>query len=971
MTTVGPQRQFLLPIAHHESKLTLSSLKSDQDAQDLHDIFSPPGDVNERGRPRTVSPKRLNEATRTKTNSSLSVLSAQLRKRFSRDSNLSKNSSRTQKTTLSEEEMERRNELKRALYERVRTEIFQDGRESRAGCDPDAELVEMPATVSNIKTSGDVTIDPAQLNNTIQRLDLVALESLGTIERTGLEENHSTNEPIQSRDRVVLEAGSAELERNRIGMQPTRNAETRPVKKISVSNMLDSPIIRKRSTIADLRHRKPSVDNAVRYDSLRNKSKTLSEIPVHPDYIEIALSPDLLPLRLPSTVSSERAVRLSRSWSGADSDHTEHAPINDHFHSREREISEGDWLRRAPTTVYTERLPEGHGGDSRDFTHTSTSPRDSLVKETKLVGINGEDSIGWAPSGSQLGESSHRPTSRRDISKSSSAQLFSATSPLMSTTSIASTSRSNRNEFRRRRQRSSQGKAFFQASLKADRNQNRSTSIDEDPTGSTHWLPVVKNNSSSVYGSQVDSPLPSPHGSFIRSPNLLDRLKNLHTKQKSSPTGTANSSLIDLGKLPASPLDSIGADLGRRGTVATTSSFQSSTDSLRARELAASEHRIVSRSRTDSCPRQSRFKEDLDASVDIPEEAPCLLTLPQVRPESVSMDGSEDRYSSGRRSGYGFAFLPGENAVAAESWERALRATAEQHSLLRGASSAKQSSKSLQSQLAVYEARKRLSVMSTADTNFLTVEPRRKRFMESVERLDPLRSEPSSPNSGQSPGESPIQPAPISDPIHSRPQTSPPRAYADSWTRFPSFSRPARCFSPAGAADNVKARDFALEHPAQHKPPPAEPNKLSNSKSKTKSMYLGHAFKSVGKLYKSHSLNFTRFEHGYRSSVSAGGMLKYPELEIPQPLAPTMPSLKEQRFSTDSGKPGELIQLAEYDRGEVALGKVVLPPRNARVWSRLYEDCVEYPASSEAGTMLGSPELKRVGRGSGMTRSCG
>ena len=959
-----PQQHFLQPTSPYDSKLTLGSIKIDQEAHDLRDIFSPPGDVNERGRPLSVFPTKLMDAsTRTKTNSSLSVLSARLRKRFSKDSNLSKHSSGVNKLNVSEEETERRRELKRALHERVRTEIFQDGRESRAGCDPDAQLIATPATVSSLNQC-DIAISPSQLNKVMRRLDFVGTENVQPPRRDGLRKSQTARAPLRDAFMVNKEGSHIRERQDEIKMRITTNASSTSVdfNKSPVHDTLHEPTVRKRYTVADLRPRKQRSRNAQIHDSSYHERRILEESPIKPTYIEIDLSPDLLPLRLPSiSAASEQAVRLSQSWNTLEQQPADNVAQETHDIPGVHTISEGEWLRGPSLTMYAQCLTSDTGDKPHESYMEIGRFRDPLPEEMKFGRIDGEGTVGPITSGAPREKQSLLPIDRREMSKTSSTRGSSTTSPLISRTSLTSASGKHQSDRLQHRRESSQGKVFFQGSFNTVHREQRSSSIDEGSTGSTQWLPVVRDCGSSVYPSQAGSPVPSPNGSFIRPTSFIDRLKNLRSNQKSSPNGTANSSPIDFGRLSVTTLDCLEAEKRRRGTIATTSSFHSSTDSFRARELAASEVRIISRSKTDSSPRQSRFKEDIDLSVDIPEEPSDLLSVPQNGPPRISMDGSEDWYNSGRR----FAYLPGENAVAADCWERALRQTAEQNALVnRRYSSAKQSSKSFQSQLAVYEARKRLSLMSTADTNFLTVEPRRNRhsYRESVEYLDPLRSEPvSSPDSDQSPAESPHGHSTRADfDLQQSPESSP-KKHADSWTRFPSHSRAARCFTPAGAADNVKSYDFALDHPVI-KPQPKE---ISDSKAKTKSMHFGKAFKSVGNLYKSTSMNLSRFEHGYRSSISAGGILKYPELEIPQPLAPSVGSIKEQRFSLDSAKSLDLGKLGDGAKSEESLGD---GPRNARVWSRMYEECVEWPMSSEAGSVDGSPMVKDR---RGMSRSCG
>ena len=952
-----PRRHFLQPLSPHDSKITLGSIKSDQDAIDLRAIFSPPTDINERGRPLSVSPPRLIDAsTRTKTNSSLSVLSARIQKRFSKDSNLSKKSSRADKHNVSEEDIERRRELKRALYERVRTEIFQDGRESRAEYDPDAELIATPATVSSLNQC-ELAVNPVMGDKVIIPVD----ENLQPTGFSGLRNAQTAREPLRNAFMNDNQDSPTRGGQDEIKVRIVTNASSTSVefKKVPADDVFHESAIRKRYTVPDLRPRKQRSRGVPLQESTHYEYKPLQESPIEPTYIEIQLSPDLLPLRLPSaSTASERDLKLLRPSGTLEQHRVDNVAHESHDVSSVYRISEGEWPRANPSIVDTGGLTSDTGDDPNESHKETGNSCNSVPEETNLGEISSEDT-GDSITTNALG-ALHPivPTSRRDMS--SSTQGSSTTSLLMSRTSLISASGRHRNNHSQRHQGSSQGKAFSQGSFNAVHEEQRPSSIDRSSIYPTHWLPVVRDNGSSVYPSQAGSSLPSPNGSFIRPTSFIDRLKNLRSTQRSSPNETANSSLVDLGRASVTGPDSPEAEQRRRGTVATTSSFQSSTDSFRARELAASELRIVSRPRTDSSARQSRFKEDLGPSVDVPEEHSDHLCVPQSAPLRISVDGTEDFYNSGRR----FSYLPGENMVAADSWERALRQTAEQNALVnRRLSSAKLSSRSFQSQLAVHEAKQRLSLLSNADTNFLTVEPRRNRhsYRESVEQLDPLKSEPVS--SPDSPAESPHGQSTIpAFDLPQRPTTPPPKRYADSWTRFPSHTRPERCFTPAGEADNVKSYDFALDHPVVRPPPQA----LLASKAKTKSMHFGKAFKSVGNLYKSTSTNFSRFEHGYRSSISAGGKLKYPELEIPQPWAPSGgSSTGERRLSMDSTKSLDLGQEVDGCKSEESLGE--RRPRSARVWSKMYEDCVEWPMSSE-GESIGKSPVRKDRRG--MSQSC-
>jgi hypothetical protein len=127
-----------------------------------------------------------------------------------------------------------------------------------------------------------------------------------------------------------------------------------------------------------------------------------------------------------------------------------------------------------------------------------------------------------------------------------------------------------------------------------------------------------------------------------------------------------------------------------------------------------------------------------------------------------------------------------------------------------------------------------------------------------------------------------------------------------AWGRYPSHSRPERTFS-ASHIDRVDSRDFALEAainfamgktngeeeeeigPTQRaSTPPLLPGEKKRKKrvgntrmAKSNSMTFGKNFlKSYTKIFRSQSIEFQKHGHGHRSSVSTGGRLKYPDLEI-------------------------------------------------------------------------------------------
>jgi hypothetical protein len=127
-----------------------------------------------------------------------------------------------------------------------------------------------------------------------------------------------------------------------------------------------------------------------------------------------------------------------------------------------------------------------------------------------------------------------------------------------------------------------------------------------------------------------------------------------------------------------------------------------------------------------------------------------------------------------------------------------------------------------------------------------------------------------------------------------------------AWGRYPSHSRAERTLS-AGRMDLVDSRDFALEaainfatgknsngdeddiDPTQRPPtPPLLPGEKKRKKkvghtrmAKSNSMTFGrNFFKNYAKIFRSQSIEFNRHGHGHRSSISTGGTLRHPELEM-------------------------------------------------------------------------------------------
>lgn len=219
------------------------------------------------------------------------------------------------------------------------------------------------------------------------------------------------------------------------------------------------------------------------------------------------------------------------------------------------------------------------------------------------------------------------------------------------------------------------------------------------------------------------------------------------------------------------------------------------------------------------------------------------------------------------------------------------------------------------------------------------------------------------------------------------------------WGRYPSHTRDERTKS-AGKADRVESRDFALEaavkfasaqnidedmiDPAERIPSmPLMPGEKKRKKkvgsgkmAKGSSMTFGKQFlKNYSKNFRSSSAEFRKHGRNHRSSITTGGVLEFPELEV-------LPELWRQGSSVDGNIDGghqwetsaarrRASDNQHAEKPHTHDSMATLRPRpnssapnlseltsdgmnedkpaenNARVWSMYYDDCVlSYPRAS-------------------------
>lgn len=220
-----------------------------------------------------------------------------------------------------------------------------------------------------------------------------------------------------------------------------------------------------------------------------------------------------------------------------------------------------------------------------------------------------------------------------------------------------------------------------------------------------------------------------------------------------------------------------------------------------------------------------------------------------------------------------------------------------------------------------------------------------------------------------------------------------------AWGRYPSHTRNERT-KPAGKADRVESRDFALEatikfasaqdidediiDPTERIPSmPLMPGEKKRKKkvgsgrmAKSNSTTFGKQFlKNYSKIFKSSSMEFRKHGRNHRSSITTGGVLEFPELEV-------LPEVWRQGASVDgsndrgyhledSNARRRVSDSYHAEKSQTHDSMAMLGPRRnssapnlnesnydganedrhagdkARVWSVYYDDCVpSYPRAS-------------------------
>ena len=878
-------------------------------------------------------------------------VASKVRKRLSRDSSISRRSSKHKlSASKSNEDIERRGELKRALHQRVQSDLIEDLTISDKSYDEDAVPIKTPQT-SWGRHEGSVKISPKDLSK--------ALAKSGSHSSYAERSQRDPSQTYGSRNTAValsrmltqrashLTDESEDHVANRVSDGLKRGDTKKYVfeeedtpKRISGS-CLPSSVTRSNTVV-----RMPPSGNPL--------GKGFTDLSFL-DAMGAPASPGPLPTHSNSISEPEAGEDLRLSFSER---HKAPLPVNlDDAHTTSvsnatqpviydtkiRPASE-QWLHGASRLlspkVHSKQTSHQQSQDNKYSHHCD--PED---EEMIFGGIDGD---GDSPPQSVYYNAKTR--ARSDGDEAGHRYNIYVPKQLVSKLLLPATSLPQLQEPRRDRSYTSEESSKLFSVI--PRRQLSSEMV-------TSRIPMALDNhkpraASSVYSSQPESRLSSRRDSrrdsLVQFNSLSDRVQQY--KDYNSHEGIIS--------VPATRLRPV--DVERLEHQTSDPSFHSSNESLTKRELAAAERRISSVHRANTLPKSSRFKEELDQI-----SAELTLTNPARRRFS-NLDGSNDlrsRSISSPRSLHSLSL----NDEATSVWEKAVR----EHARLSLCPSKSLSRLSVNNEsTSAWEKALREHALEDAALKHTRLGSYSPDFLGDTEigpKNEHISRKPSTRpslyrNQAHLSAEADHGPqlqarlaayklptfhytSKKKRPMINEVKRSSSAYPIESWSRYPSHSRPERSSSPAGIQDQVFARDFADMTPRSSANP--SPNSKLDPKKRKKSMNFGkHMLSQLSRLYKSQSQDLQRRlaneARGHRSSISEGGRLEYPELEILGRVSPPMPS------------PDIATKVAMEERIQSEIKQALQGGKDAKEWSKLYDDCVVPPPPSEMGnSSLRSP----------------
>ncbi|KAI9696973.1 MAG: hypothetical protein M1836_004934 [Candelina mexicana] len=878
-----PNNRVLEPVREKDS------IGQRKDAQAIKAIFRQASSAGE-GQGSDVDLSRPDEIHRRPSTLRLHEVTTKIRKRLSRDSGMSKKSYRKVRSATSEEEIERRRELKRASHRRMQEELLTDRNAEQGGYDSDAESLVTP-TFDDIDARGVKYFNPAGVDKHQKQ--------------GGLSESSCTSdELLLPREGSPVKAGAIlGIKIQGCSPQWAPKASSSPQVAKHLASLSTSP-----PEISTRRSSKHSGSDFALVSRSNTVKRTLPAGSPNKRYSSLPRqrTRGLTPGGIPSTRRVQSAQLLDDGKQLGELNDRLSCGVNDPYTNDALGVS--SFQNAASTDADTEaRVSEDQPG-ATELRSENSPPTPHDTKGSGVAEVPVEQ-----PNYHIRSEPSVHLYDMRISQRLASRSLIPSHSlPHLS---------NDGHNYRHKRGKSSVS-SFSAYSTKAERRRQTSSTGFASAKVPGSWGNVVKDGASSIYPSQ-DNSLPS----------------------------TSSSSLNHLGyilsKNQAKGYESIASELARDYLRFDDSHAATESAALRRRTIGSSDDiRQPFRPETLSVPQASTLNEEAEISAGRPFSL-GIQSLQQLEGDQflgpqanalngVGYDGSaEKRLSSLKldhsdlkvfrtpisRQGSTFSITPTANDEdAAAVWERALRNHAS-HGAIR--SGTKTSIYSNDDNGTDRGSKERTISQESVPTGRAEDPARMNEVLARFKKIDYGSSSP--------------KPRPA------------PRAV--SWSRFPSHTKHERT-SSAGESDKVIPRDFALGTGSYSDAANARIERgqlIERKKKKSRSMTFGRSmFKSWGRLHKSQSADFRRYGAGHRSSITVGGILEYPELEIlPPVLAPSTPSNKHVSSTSDSSQHEKMVKTDLVYLGRANPEPRTETPLGARVWSQLYASCVDLPNDTE------------------------
>ena len=893
---------------------TTSISRGLDDSQAIRQIFESARDEGARGPLRS---------------SSISDITRKVRKRLSRDSGISKPSSKKKlRSSISLEDLERRRELKRALHQRLQKDLLNDRTPSEGGYDADAVPIATP-NVSKGRNGASIRLRPKHFNEIVKHFrSSLSLEKQSCDQELthGYELRVAPALPESPSSKAMYPTNDEDCSSARIFEPTLTSVSPTGADNIENASLLDSRPVDNLQVLEHAERLGPisllERSGAARQISRPNLTSQpclgcIDLIEPSTDLLSLSLQPlSIKPIADPTMQDRLHTFFIPGRTSSVPP-RSVAGPLVEDTHENVA-VQPEQWLKGASGRLSPSNFHDVSINDSSikpGLMHAYGSRCDPASEESDFGGVDGEgDSSCHRAYDTWNTRAGYCHTSERVPS----IHLYDMHIPqrLISKSLHPSVSLSQLETVASRQRAQSSGSSSRQLS-------SSGPSCRQYPLS---WAGPKQGTTSSVYTSNDESPAFSPvssrHNSVYCTTNFQGRI------------GQPNNVVMKKGTTDI-------WNIFRRGRI-DTSSFESSTESFRARELAAAESRIVALPMSLSSPKISRFKEEL-------REFPLVGSLRNRRSmgqsirrrETASLDGSNEWYLSGKRRTFGNNLtITADGEDALNMWERALQDNAKDEE----ASEMLTGLHGLSKEIGRESLRKRSRISRSP-----LVEPRI--LTEAQGNTDTI-SGPATRDSSQG----------------SKDRQS--KRSVDSWSKFPSHSRADRSSSPAGDTDLVFARDFAAESDLD-KRALSKPRRVFSlsGKQKSRSMTFGRSMiKRLSTWYRSPSTD-KMFGAGHRSSISVGGVLEYPELEMLPPRFPLLhsphhsplhlslhPSHHSHSHShvplpdttpTVSARPRITVSTASEDGLLPTRTLSDEPHHSAKVWSNMYEECVQNPHEAD------------------------